>query len=1292
MKFKSKLALLLALIIALQCAFAFDIFAEDEAAGTYVEPAKSTGKKAYAAKKDNKIAGIFDFESDKGNEIGNMYISGDVKSVTAEKISDGTYIRYKTGSDTSGVNTKLFTEALGGKVQVDFQFALFDSESVFNLFTYPTARGDYIMNTISVGAGRFNASSGGAPIQVFEPECGKWYNISMYYDFDDHSYSVAVDGKMMKTNLVLTQSTGTIESYDIDVSKGQKSDFGFDNLRVGYWSESEKPKGTTETKRDPMVLYKHDFEGSTGNIAKGSAGSVDYVKENGNTFIRANRVTKSGTCTTDYGFAKTTGDVSVEFDFRLGDLTESTKVFYLSSGMGFHVPLYFDFNMVRLNMSDSDRPVVYEGLEANKWYNMAIHTDLANQSYTFYLDGKKIGGDNYKMTSSPATEFTKVRVAVTWGEAGIFDVDNLTVKKINENVDVESTAVGSAGGYNPDNDAPALNEWVKNNYKEPTGEVYEAEKMQLDGFNTIKDSVFHNDSGIAAGNEGCGTATFTYTGESGYKGIDIAYTEAEGTYDSRFYLYQNGKLIDWWLGQHDAKALYVRESKDYWYVEEGDVFTLRGATGADPSYIDYAEFTEGTKREFTHGELIAEERLQPSYWNATSWDMTEDAGWARNGIVMKDVKTDASNELIRRITPISCDFTAEFQLTTYSDSYFDFVAGSLRGGYPVRVTFGGSAVSAGDLKSEGIIKNNAPSFVKVAVSTKNKTFNVYVDGMLIINNAPFDGEIEEFDVVKLVSSKEGKADFRAYPFLLHAGYVLNENFRNYPDNGTDLIGWTANGRNRNYTSSGQRSDPNSRELLQNASISKTFEPQSGVITYENTIMFPGKKDGVRIELGSGDSKIAIFTKGDNICYDDGKGDTGVIWKNYRRNVWYVAKMVVDPANHKAEFSINDFEKTGYVNITPALTSVDTVNLVNSDENGSIIVDDVLVFKGTYLDGNDVPEIEKPEMKGDYNVVMLTCDMWREGHHFGNDSLYPFDNRTLALGYHSEGNPETCDWETKWMVEHGITVFAPCWYMPNDGKSAPKYPRNGARLDEGFMNSKFQNEIDFALNLTYSGASDGKDNFLTNMVPYWIERYFRHPSYWKIDNKPVLINYNTSEYTNAFGVDGTKQILEEIEQICIDAGFDGVIWIGKSGVSDKEGYEYTYSYGMGHSDKGYSAVLKSNNRMAGNIPYIYSASQGWGEEAWGRVNRKLNVPLNEWKASLEYARDVYMPSWKGEGLTANTIVVDNWNEYCEGHYLAPSDLAGFGYLDMIREVFTNGTKAHNDLVPEEKYDQMSAQLW
>ena len=118
-----------------------------------------------------------------------------------------------------------------------------------------------------------------------------------------------------------------------------------------------------------------------------------------------------------------------------------------------------------------------------------------------------------------------------------------------------------------------------------------------------------------------------------------------------------------------------------------------------------------------------------------------------------------------------------------------------------------------------------------------------------------------------------------------------------------------------------------------------------------------------------------------------------------------------------------------------------------------------------------------------------------------------------------------------------------------------------------------------------------------------------------------------------------------------------------------------------------------NEQSENIGYIANQSQGLGNEAWGLENRKLNVPLNEWKASLEWMRDMYMPSMKNDKVLQSTIILDNWNELSEGHTVAPSNLSGFGYLDMIREVFTNGTRSdHDDIVPDKKYDTLTPILW
>ncbi len=45
-----------------------------------------------------------------------------------------------------------------------------------------------------------------------------------------------------------------------------------------------------------------------------------------------------------------------------------------------------------------------------------------------------------------------------------------------------------------------------------------------------------------------------------------------------------------------------------------------------------------------------------------------------------------------------------------------------------------------------------------------------------------------------------------------------------------------------------------------------------------------------------------------------------------------------------------------------------------------------------------------------------------------------------------------------------------------------------------------------------------------------------------------------------------------------------------------------------------------------------------------------------------------------------LLLDNWNEWSEGHYIAPHRQYGFGYLDAVRRVFSSAPDKHADLVP------------
>jgi hypothetical protein len=52
------------------------------------------------------------------------------------------------------------------------------------------------------------------------------------------------------------------------------------------------------------------------------------------------------------------------------------------------------------------------------------------------------------------------------------------------------------------------------------------------------------------------------------------------------------------------------------------------------------------------------------------------------------------------------------------------------------------------------------------------------------------------------------------------------------------------------------------------------------------------------------------------------------------------------------------------------------------------------------------------------------------------------------------------------------------------------------------------------------------------------------------------------------------------------------------------------------------------------------------------------------------------------LGSKIILLDNWNEFGEGHYIAPHRQYGFGYLDAVRKVFTDAPEPHCDIVPQD----------
>ena len=120
--------------------------------------------------------------------------------------------------------------------------------------------------------------------------------------------------------------------------------------------------------------------------------------------------------------------------------------------------------------------------------------------------------------------------------------------------------------------------------------------------------------------------------------------------------------------------------------------------------------------------------------------------------------------------------------------------------------------------------------------------------------------------------------------------------------------------------------------------------------------------------------------------------------------------------------------------------------------------------------------------------------WQQGENpnfpFGWERFGAFPSRTPLLGYYDGGSPEVADWEIKWALENGISYFNYDWYRK--GTNTVPTPNNqilGNALNNGMLNAVYRNQFHFTISFTASDVS-GAPDLLNNVLPYWINTYFR----------------------------------------------------------------------------------------------------------------------------------------------------------------------------------------------------------
>lgn len=326
-----------------------------------------------------------------------------------------------------------------------------------------------------------------------------------------------------------------------------------------------------------------------------------------------------------------------------------------------------------------------------------------------------------------------------------------------------------------------------------------------------------------------------------------------------------------------------------------------------------------------------------------------------------------------------------------------------------------------------------------------------------------------------------------------------------------------------------------------------------------------------------------------------------------------------------------------------------------------------------------------------------CPLWEKDRPEMWANVLKHPERTPALGFYAQENPEVADWETKWAVEHGVSFFVYCWYRAAQG--GPVKTRFSSAIHEALFKSRFVDKMKYTImwenqSRGTAGVADERDLF-ENVMPFWLENYFKHPSYLKVDNRPVLFIYRPEFLVKDLGgEEAVARAFDRMRQVCKAAGFDGLTILGEyRGLDAKHlqlmkqlGLDYTFAYcwGLPGSPQPEQAIEKQMENLRktqalGILPQVMTVSQAWS--GWRDEGSIWKIPPDGFASLLRQAKAFAETLPKGE-LGRRMLLLDNWNEWGEGHYLAPYREYGFGYLDAVREVFAPEAGPHVDLLPED----------
>lgn len=323
-------------------------------------------------------------------------------------------------------------------------------------------------------------------------------------------------------------------------------------------------------------------------------------------------------------------------------------------------------------------------------------------------------------------------------------------------------------------------------------------------------------------------------------------------------------------------------------------------------------------------------------------------------------------------------------------------------------------------------------------------------------------------------------------------------------------------------------------------------------------------------------------------------------------------------------------------------------------------------------------------------------------------------RRPLWGYVNEADRYVMEMQIAAAADHGVNVFIYDWYW-YDG-----LPYLEGCLNDGYLRARNNDRVNFYLmwanhdvNLAWDkrnadDAFTGRNDAtiwrgsldraeFEKIARRWIEKYFRQPSYYKIDGKPVLMIYDLPNFVKGLGsVAAAKDAVAWLRERTVAAGFAGLELqvalrpesrhplvdipgqsvgtqtqvIKELGVDSLSHYQFAHFADMNrnYEDIVRDGVAEWERADTGHgAKYYPHVSIGW--DASPRARQFIggvvkNNPPEQFEQALRKAKAFI----DARPDRAPLITINSWNEWTETSYLQPDDKYGYGYLEAVKRVF------------------------